>query len=71
MCCLLHNFVRKRDGFGVETHYSEEGLYHLDPSSTEQPYKAAKLKDQTFQKRRRGREKWTGFDHLESASILR
>lgn len=37
MCCLLHNFVRERDGFGVETHYSEEVLYHLDSSSTKQP----------------------------------
>lgn len=70
MCCLLHSFVRERDGFEVETHYNEEGLYHLDPSSTKQPYKAAKLKDQSFQKRRR-KEKWSGFDHLESASLLR
>lgn len=44
VCCVLHNFVRDRDGFRVEDALTVEGLFDLD-TSTSSPKPAKILRD--------------------------
>ncbi|XP_054260017.1 uncharacterized protein LOC128984701 [Macrosteles quadrilineatus] len=45
VCCVLHNFIRDRDGCRVEDCLSIEGLYDIDLEHCEQPGKATELRD--------------------------
>lgn len=45
VCCLLHNFVRERDGFKIEDTLTVEGLFDLDASREQPTKKATKLRD--------------------------
>lgn len=45
VCCVLHNFVRERDGFQVEDTLTVEGLFETDPTAGPTSRKATKLRD--------------------------
>lgn len=45
VCCVLHNFVRDRDGYKIEDTLSVEGLFDLDPYKQVPTKKANKLRD--------------------------
>ncbi|GBN49710.1 hypothetical protein AVEN_120547-1 [Araneus ventricosus] len=45
VCCVLHNFVRDRDGFQIEDTLTIEGLYDLEYGNEVKSQKAIKLRD--------------------------
>lgn len=45
VCCVLHNFVRQRDGYRIEDTLTVEGLFDMDPIIEKPPKKASKLRD--------------------------
>lgn len=45
VCCVLHNFVRDRDGMVFEDTLTVDGLFEMDPASGPTPRLASNLRD--------------------------
>lgn len=45
VCCVLHNFVRERYGYGIENTLTVEGLFDMNAVNDNPPTKTTKLRD--------------------------